>query len=637
MQCYPGLFAVRPRSTLSYMSAATCPPFSKESAISPACVHSVFALRVAETPSATAIRTDSAVWSYQDLDTYSNRIANKLLAAGVAPGCLVGLMLRRKPQAIAAILGILKAGAAYVPLEVSYPVERLRFMLGDTALQVIVIDDEPLPALGPLIDDAHTFINIEQIDAEGSEAPNISVDPADLAYVMYTSGSSGEPKGVMIEHRSIVRLVSNQNYVSISPDDRFLQVASLSFDASTFEIWGSLLNGACLVMMPAHTPSLRQIAETLERHQITTLLLTTGLFSALVEEFQTSFRNLKQLLVGGDALSPSHIGRAMEVMRNGSVINGYGPTESTTFACCHRVRLEDTTAASIPIGVPVAGTEIYILNQDLRPVSGQETGEIYIAGANLARGYLNRPELNQEKFVTHAFSCDASARMYRSGDMGRYNVQGKIEFLGRLDSQVKIRGFRIEISEVEIAAGSFPGISAAAVVVLNRDSADRSLCCFFVPRSGQSASGAEDLEAYLREKLPPYMVPAQFISIDRLPLNTNGKVDRAALPIPDFSSSGGQEELAPETEIQQALISILSGLLGGRPVKLQDNFFRLGGHSLHAAQLIARVRSLFAVDLPLQAVLEASTVADLSQAIEDEILVQLEACPSAGSSGNAPA
>jgi amino acid adenylation domain-containing protein len=618
------------------MSAATCPPFSKESAISPACVHSVFALRVAETPYATAIRTDSAVWSYQDLDAYSNRIANKLLAAGVAPGCLVGLMLKRKPQAIAAMLGILKAGAAYVPLDVSYPVERLRFMLGDTALQVVVIDDESLPALGPLMDGSHTFINIEQIDAESSEATNVSVNPTDLAYVMYTSGSSGEPKGVMIEHRSIVRLVSNQNYVSISPDDHFLQVASLSFDASTFEIWGSLLNGACLVMMPAHTPSLRQMAETLERHRITTLLLTTGLFNALVEEFQTSFRNLKQLLVGGDALSPSHIGRAMEVMRNGSVVNGYGPTESTTFACCHRVSLEDTTAASIPIGVPIAGTEIYILNEELQPVSGQETGELYIAGAGLARGYLNRPGLNEEKFVKHAFSCDASARMYRSGDMGRYNAQGKIEFLGRLDSQVKIRGFRIETSEVEIAAGSFPGISAAAVVVLNRDSADRSLCCFFVPRSGQSASGA-DLEAYLREKLPSYMVPAQFISIDRLPLNMNGKVDRAALPIPDFSSSGEQEELAPETEIQQSLVSILSGLLGGRPVKLQDNFFRLGGHSLHAAQLIARVRSLFAVDLPLQAVLEASTVADLSQAIEDEILAQLEACPPAGSSGNAPA
>jgi amino acid adenylation domain-containing protein len=617
------------------MSALTRSPSIEEPATSPACVHSVFGLRVSETPQAIALQTGSVAWSYKDLDDSSNRIANRLVRSGVGRGCLVGLMVQRSSQAMAAILGILKAGAAYVPLDVTYPAERLRFMIGDADLKIVLTSGESSSRLEQITGGPHQFVDVGQVQDENSSAPDISVDPSDLAYVMYTSGSTGKPKGVMIEHRSIVRFVSNQNYFSFSAQERFLQVASLSFDLSTFEIWGSLLNGACLVLIPPSVPSLSDLAEILERQRISTLLLSTGLFNALVEEFPGSFRHLSNLLVAGDVLSPPHARKAMEAMRYGRLINGYGPTESTTFASCHQVRPEDITSGSIPIGIPIAATSIYILDQNLQPVSGRESGEIYIAGAGLARGYLNRPELTQEKFLKHAFSGDPSARMYRSGDMGRFNARGEIEFLGRLDSQVKIRGFRVETSEIEIAASLFPDVSAAAVVVNRRDSDDKSLCCFFVPRSGKTVSGA-DLEGYLREKLPPYMVPAQFVSIDRLPLNANGKVDRAALPLPSISPSCDEEVFGmdAQTEIQNELISILSGLFGGRPVRLQDNFYELGGHSLVAAQLIARVQSAFGVELSLRTVYESATVAGLSQDIEETILAQLAACPPYDPSGS---
>lgn len=609
------------------MSVVTSPLSSEERAAFPASVHSAFALRASETPEAIAIQNKSVAWSYTDLDVFSNRVANQLLKSGVGRGSLVGLMVQRSPQAIAAILGILKAGAAYVPLDVTYPVERLRFMIGDADLKIVLTSGESFPGLEEITGGMRRFIDIEHLQDENANLPDVSTEPSDLAYVMYTSGSTGKPKGVMIEHSSIVRFVSNQNYVGFSAADRFLQVASLSFDLSTFEIWGSLLNGACLVMAPPSVPSLGDLAEILQGQRITTLLLSTGLFNALVEEFPNSFQHLNNLLVAGDVLSPPHARKAMEAMRHGRLINGYGPTESTTFASCHQVRMEDTTAGSIPIGIPITGTSIYILNEHFQPVSGQESGEIYIAGAGLARGYLNRPELTEQKFVKHAFSDDPSARMYRSGDMGRFNVRGEIEFLGRLDSQVKIRGFRVETSEIEIAASLFPDVSDAAVVVNRRDSDDKSLCCFFVPRSGKSVPAA-DLEAYLREKLPAYMVPAQFVSIDRLPLNGNGKVDRAALPLPNLPSSRELEDSAAvETEIQEELLAILSGLFGGRQVRLQDNFYELGGHSLLAAQLIARVQTAFGVELSLRTVYESATVVGMSQEIEEKIFAQLAACP----------
>lgn len=603
------------------MSAVTSSPSSTERSTSPASIPSLFALRASETPRAVAIQTESITWSYSELDSRSNQIAAQLLNAGVGRGYLVGVMLRRGTEAIAAMLGILKAGAAYVPLDVTYPVEWLRFILTDTAAEFVVTSAELSHNFGLLLKDVQTIVYVDEGSEKTTREPDITVEPSDLAYVMYTSGSTGSPKGVMIEHRGIVRLVSDPNYVSISAADRFLQLAPLSFDAATFEIWAPLLNGARLIIMPPDAPSLSEIAEALQRGQITILWLTSGLFNAMVDEFPNAFQNLKQLLAGGDVLSPPHVRKAMEVMRDGCIVNGYGPTESTTFACCHRVRVEDTAASSIPIGLPVMGTEVYILNRDLQPVSGGESGEICIGGDGLARGYLNRAELTAEKFVRHPFSADPSARLYRTGDMGRYTSRREIEFLGRVDSQVKIRGFRIETSEIEIAAHLCPGVSACAVVVRDGDSGGKSLCCFFVPRPVRNPLNADPagyLAAYLKDKLPSYMLPSQFVAIDRLPLTANGKVDRARLA--QQAAAIVPTAVSPEVDsgsLEAKLLAMLTGLLRVSNIKLDDDFFQLGGHSLAAARLFAQIETRFGKKLPLATIIQARTVRQLAAIIRD--------------------
>ena len=317
----------------------------------------------------------------------------------------------------------------------------------------------------PLLDGAHEFIHVDEFDSESSEFSSDASEAGDLAYVMYTSGSTGVPKGVMVEHRGIIRLVCGAGYMSIGPDDVFIQLAPLSFDASTLEIWAPLLNGAKLAVPPPEMNSLADIADLLSRYQVTSLWLTSGLFNAMVDEYPETLCNLKQLLAGGDVLSPSHVRRAMEVIGSGRVINGYGPTENTTFTCCHQIEPQDTSRASIPIGRPIRGTEVYILDDNMRQVSGQQVGEIHIGGEGLARGYWNRPDLTAEKFIQNPFSPDSSSRLYKSGDLGHYNAQGNIEFDGRVDLQVKIRGFRIELPGIEAVVNSIPGIASSVVVV----------------------------------------------------------------------------------------------------------------------------------------------------------------------------
>ena len=382
------------------------------------CVHRIFEKQAEGSPEATAIETGvieagamhlgaisagDDTWTYSKLDRFANRIANRLLNAGVGRGSLVGSCLRRSPQAIAAMLGILKAGAAYVPFDLSYPADRLRFMLEDTDLRWMVADEAGILKLGGMGGSRCSLLDVFKMGGESIVAPQVTCDCSDLAYVMYTSGSTGSPKGVMVEHRGITRLVCDPNYASFSADDVFLQLSPLSFDASTFEIWGALLNGARLVLPPHSSPSLSDIADTLKRCGITTAWLTSGLFNALVDEHPESLRDLKQLLAGGDVLSVEHVRRALRAMRNGRLINGYGPTENTTFTCCHTFLESDLSAGFIPIGQPVSGTEVYILNPELQPVLAGETGEIVVAGSGLARGYWKRPELTQEKFVPNQF------------------------------------------------------------------------------------------------------------------------------------------------------------------------------------------------------------------------------------------
>jgi amino acid adenylation domain-containing protein len=580
-------------------------------------VHELFEQQVAERPEAVAIESTSTAWTYLKLESCSNQIANRLRKLGVARGSLVGACVSRSPSAIAAFLGILKTGGAFVPIDADFPLESIRFMVRDTQLKHFVVDSAGADKLGGIPDDGRFFLHIDQIAGESCEAPDVPGSASDLAYVMYTSGSSGAPKGIMIEHRGIVRLVSQPNYASLSPDETILQLAPLSFDASTFEIWGALANGAKLVIAPGEKPSLSDIAACLRQSRVTTLWLTSGLLNAMVNEHPEVFRGVRQLLAGGDVLSPHHIRRAIEAIGSGCVINGYGPTENTTFTCCHRVRIEDTKTPSIPIGVPINGTKIYLLNGDLQPLPPGETGEICIGGEGLARGYWNRPDLTAEKFIDYQFSDGGSARLYRSGDLGHYNARGELEFDGRLDLQVKVRGFRIEPAEIEFIVNAFSGIASSAVVAKQSASGDKRLACYFVPKAGVQVS-AVDLESFARERLPGYSIPSEFIELERIPLNENGKVDRKLLAQLE-SKPPAPHANAPEAsdQLELELIRMVKQLLRVPHVALDDDFFKLGGDSLLAAQFFSRIESRFGKKLPLATMLEARSIRRLAEVIRD--------------------
>lgn len=609
------------------------------------CIHKLFEQQVAERPQAVAVEWNSTAWTYLKLDSVSNQVANRLRRLGVARGSLVGACLSRSPHAIAAFLGILKASGAFVPLDAGFPVESIRYMIRDAQLRHFVVDSAGAQKLSGIPDGDRFFLNVEEESNESSEAPDVAGDPSDLAYIMYTSGSSGAPKGIMIEHRGIVRLVSKPNYVNLSPEETILQLAPLSFDASTFEIWGALANGAKVAIAPGEKPSLSDIAVCLDQCRVTTLWLTSGLLNAMVDEHPRAFRRVRQLLAGGDVLSPHHVRRAIEAMENGCVINGYGPTENTTFTCCHRVRTEDTLASSIPIGVPIGGTEVCLLNADLQPVPEGESGEIYIGGQGLARGYWNRPELTAEKFIENPFPGHRLERLYRSGDLGHYNSRGEIEFDGRLDLQVKVRGFRVELTEIEFVINGFAGIASAAAAAEQTVSGQKRLVCYFVRKAGAEVSAA-DLESFARNKLPSYSIPSEFIELERIPLSENGKVDRKLLSqyqakqFSDDTSRSAQAFVAGARDssrsaqafvavvrdssieaggqLELELIGMVKQLLRVSEVSLDDDFFKLGGDSLLAAQLFSRIKSRFGKKLPLATMLEAKTVRRLARVIGDD-------------------
>jgi amino acid adenylation domain-containing protein len=573
---------------------ATDTPFPHE-----APVHRLFEEWAARAPGRTALAGDDFALSYGELNARANRLARHLLALGAGPETRVGVALERSAEAIVAFLAVAKAGCAYVPLDPAYPAERLALMReeGDVPL---------LLTRGWLERESGT------IAGWSGEDLGLEVDGGWLLYVMFTSGSTGRPKAVGVEHRAVARLVRGADFMEMGPDEVWLQLAPLAFDAATLEVWGALANGGRLVVPPPGVPSAAELGAVLERHGVTALWLTAGLFHQMVESGAEALRPVRQLLAGGDVLSPEAINRALAALPQTTLINGYGPTENTTFTCCHAIREPIPPGASVPIGKPISNTRAHLLDRGLQPVPVGVPGELYAAGEGLARGYLNRPDATAEAFVPSP-SGPPGARLYRTGDLARYRTDGAIEFLGRIDGQVKIRGFRVEPGEVEGELARHPALSAAAVVAGADPAGGKRLIAFAVAR--QPVSSAE-LRSFLKDRLPEPMVPSALVLLDALPLNANGKVDRRALaqlaPAPEAE---GEYE-APRTPIEELLAGLWADLLGASRVGLGDDFFALGGHSLLATRVVARLREPLGVELPLAALFENPTLGDFAAAVE---------------------
>jgi amino acid adenylation domain-containing protein len=583
-----------------------------------ATIEKLFEAQAAGTPDAPAVTFEAERLTYGELNEQADRLAHYLRARGVRPEVRVGICLERSLQLVVGVLGVLKAGGVYVPLDPSHPQERLRFLLADAQVGVLVTERRQLERLPP--GEVGTVVCLDSERAAIALAPQGPLQSGalaeHLAYVMYTSGSTGQPKGVAVPHRAVVRLVRDTNYFQAGPDEVFLQLAPMAFDASTFELWGALLTGSHLVIAPAGTLSLEEIGRIVRQHGVTTLWLTAGLFHLMVDQCLDDLRGVRQLLVGGDVLSVAHVKRVLREVPGCRVLNGYGPTESTTFACCYPITPEGLEG-SVPIGRPIANTTAYVLDRQMNLVPVGVPGELYLGGAGLARGYLGRPGLTAERFVPGpaaiASGDGPGYRLYRTGDRVRWRANGTLEFLGRLDQQVKVRGYRVEPGEIEMMLCEHPAVQGAAVIATEDTSGDRCLVAYVVPKG--TTLPVSDLRSFLQQRLPDYMVPSLFMLLEALPLSSNGKVDRAALPAPDQLSQGQDTWVAPRNRLEEQLAAIWAAVLRLERVGVEDNFFALGGHSLLATQVISRVRTSFGVELPVRALFEDPTVTGLARRV----------------------
>jgi amino acid adenylation domain-containing protein len=577
-----------------------------------ATVHGTFAERALEHPDRIAVQMGPVALDYRTLDRWSDRVAQQLRDRGVSVGDVVAVGLPRSPEAIVAILATLKAGAAYVPLEPGDPPERLRELLEAAAPRLVFARSDGEERFGK-----RALLTVEPFDPSPAEPPPApALDGGARAYIMFTSGSTGRPKPVEVPHRGVVRLVRGGDRLALGPDTVFLHHSPGNFDASTLEIWGPLLNGGTVVLLPPGPPDLLEMKRAIDRGGVTALWLTAALFHLIVDELPALFERPRRVLTGGDVVSGEHVARLLSAYPDLTVVNGYGPTENTTFTTCRVMTRADVGAGGLTrpasIGRPIAGTTVRILDPLGRRVPIGTPGELYCGGAGLARGYYQRPELTAEWFVPDLF--EAGATLYRTGDLACWAADGTIEFLGRADSQIKISGYRIEPGEIESVLCLHPGVLRAVVTARGAGPAGKHLVAHVVGSSDRPTARA--LRDFAQRKLPGYMVPARIVFLDRLPLTANGKVDCTALPEPgrDDPPEPPEPEAIPGTE-EHLLTRLWRELLGLDRVGANENFFDLGGNSLLGLQLGLRIEQTFGVKLPLTALASAPTVAALAEVL----------------------
>jgi len=663
-------------------------------------IHELFERQAAAQPDAVAVVYEQESLTYGELNVRANQLAHSLIGLGVKPDDRVAICSERNADLIVALLAILKAGGSYVPLDPSYPPERLAWMLEDSAPVALLIQSDveqflPETAVKVLRLDMDVPVMTRRMPVHNPDRREQGLNARSLAYVIYTSGSTGTPKGVMVDHRCVNRLVLNNPYFSATAEDCLAHCANPAFDAATWEIWGALLNGARLLVVPQSiVMDPAQLDATLDGGGVTALWLTVGLFNQYVDSLPETFGRLRYLLVGGDALDPKTIRQLLHRERRPEhVVNGYGPTETTTFACTHEIRTVDEDARSIPLGKPIANTRIYILDPHGEPVPVGVDGELYIGGDGVARGYLNRPELTAERFLRDPFRTERAApveptqllpchperaveraatdplpmhdtrsagrgsfaptrhplrmtggarrakrlvvssteregqgaggsgqgsrpdaRMYKTGDRGRWLPDGTIEFLGRNDFQVKIRGFRIELGEIEAMLGQCPGVRDAVVLAREDAPGVKRLVAYLI--SDGAGLSAGELRESLARQLPDYMVPSAFVQVDAWPLTANGKLDRQALPAPETTALAVREYEAPQGEVEEAVAAIWQELLKVPRVGRHDNFFEIGGHSLLAVRIMAAINAKFDLQVSIRDVFESTTIVALAKCLE---------------------
>lgn len=564
-------------------------------------------------PGNIALEYGDGQLTYRQLQEKAHALSQTLVNLGVAPGEPVGLFVTRGFDMVVAMLATMRAGGCFVPFDPAYPAERLAFMLEDSRVKVLLT----LSGLADTLPKHQAQVVL--LDALGSPAPAKmpKLTPEAPAYMMYTSGSTGLPKGVVVPHRGIVRLVREQNFLPFGPGLSFLQLSNISFDVCTLEIWGPLLNGGRLAIPVGQVLTPSEIIANIRKHRVNAVWFTSGLFNIMVDEELDGLRGLKHILAGGDVLSVTHVGKALKALGPNVLINGYGPTENTTFTSCYPINDSAAIGSGVPIGYAVHNTTLHVLDEKRNPVPVGHKGELYTGGDGVALGYWNRPELTAERFIDDPFSGKSGAKLYRTGDIVRWQADGSLAFVGRNDGQVKVRGFRVEVGEIENALNDLGAVKDKVVVARQDGPGEKQLACYLVPAGPARKDDAVANDAlinlvrdHLRTRLPGYMVPATYTVMESIPLTANGKVDRRALPAPDLRSSVMKaSHVAPRNANEQMLADIWKKALNVEVIGVHDNFFDLGGHSLIGLQVLAHLEQQTGIKLPLNTLFRSPTVA----------------------------